>query len=134
MPRPFEMKVRVRLPEADAMGVVYYGRYYTYFDLARLEMLREVGLTLSAMKTRRLGFVAASSSCRYHSSAKFDEVLTLQAWVARLGRTSVTYGHKILKGRKLVAEGEVVDVLVGRDGRPAAIPHDIRKMLAAAEP
>jgi acyl-CoA thioester hydrolase len=130
MARPFQMQVRVRLPEADAMGVVYYGRYYTYFDLARLEMLRELGLTLDSMKARKLGFVAASSSCRYHSSARFDELLTLQAWVAKLGKSSVTYGHRILKGRKLVAEGEVVDVLVNHKGRAVEIPHDVRKKLA----
>lgn len=129
MPRPHLTKVRVRLAETDALGVVYYGNYLGFFDIARLEMLREVGIDLSFLKRRGLGFVAAESSCRYLSSAKFDDLLTLEVRVSRVGGSSVTYEHKISKGRTRVAEGRVTDVLVGLGGKPARIPDDIRERL-----
>ncbi|MBI3840942.1 MAG: acyl-CoA thioesterase [Thaumarchaeota archaeon] len=123
------MDVRVRLSETDALGVVYYGQYFTYFDVARLEMLRRAGVTLVFLRRKKLGFVAAKAVCRYVSSAKLDDLLTLEAAVAKIGTTSVVYSHRIWKGKKAVAEGEVTDVLVGADGKPKGIPAGMRAQL-----
>jgi len=127
---PFSMRVRVRLPETDALGVVYYGQYFAYFDLSRLEMLRKMGITLKMLKERKLGFVAGEAECRYVSSARFDDVLTLKVGVARLGNSSVTYHHQVFRGKEEVAMGRVTDVLVGNKGKAARIPDDFRKMLS----
>lgn len=124
------MDVRVRLSETDALGVVYYGQYLTYFDLSRLEMLREAGVTPQYLIRKRLGFVAAEVACRYLSSARFDEVLRLDVRVEKVGRSSVTYSHEITKNGAKVATGRVTDVMVGAGGRPATIPEAIRKKLA----
>ncbi len=130
MPRNFEMKVRVRLPETDALGVVYYGQYLTYFDLARLEMLRKVGITLDYLKRKNLGFVAAEVNCKYFASARFDEVLRLSVGVSKMGSSSVTYAHTVGKGRTRLAEGRVTDVLVGKSGRPTSMSPDLRRRLS----
>ena len=130
MPGAFSMRVRVRLPETDALGVVYYGQYFTYFDLSRLEMLRKEGITLKFLRERRLGFVAGEASCRYLSSARFDDLLTLRVGVARMGNSSVTYHHEVFRGKEEVAIGRVADVLVGPKGKPVKIPEDVRKMLS----
>ncbi len=130
MPRVFRMRHRVRLSETDALGVVYYGQYLTYFDLSRLELLRRMGITLSLLTRRGLGFVAAEASCRYHSSGRFDELLTLDVSVAKLGVSSVTYSHKIRRGRVLVAEGRVTDVMVDARREPVEIPAEFRKKLS----
>ena len=126
----FSMEVRVRLSETDSLGVVYYGQYFTYFDLSRLEMLREAGVTIGLLKKRHLGFVAAEAKCRYLSSAKFDDLLTLKVRVSKIGSTSVEYYHAVMRGREEVAEGKVTDVMVGKSGRPAKIPDDIRDRLS----
>lgn len=123
------MAIRVRLSETDALGVVYYGQYFSYFDLARLEMLRKAGITLEFLRRRKLGFVAAKAACRYLSSLKFDDKFTVRVEVARLGNASVEYRHTITKGRKRIAEGEVTDVMVKDVGGAAKIPEDIRKRL-----
>ncbi len=130
MQRTFRIRHRVRLSETDALGVVYYGQYLTYFDVSRLELLRKVGITLSLLTRKGLGFVAAEASCRYHSSARFDEVLTLDVSVAKIGGSSVTYSHKIRRGRALVAEGRVTDVMVDKSQEPVEIPAEFRKKLS----
>ena len=130
MSRSFRKEVRVRLSETDALGVVYYGQYLTYFDISRLEMLREVGVTINFLKRRKLRFVAAEVACRYRSSARFDDVLTLAVRVAKIGTTSVVYENEITRRKTRIAEGRVTDVLVGIDGRPARITQDIRRRLA----
>jgi acyl-CoA thioester hydrolase len=130
MPRGFHTETRVRLSETDALGVVYYGQFLTYFDIARLEMLRKAGITARFLKSRGVGFVAGESVCRYLSSARFDEVLDLGVKVSRVGNSSVEYAHTITRGRTKVAEGKVTDILVGVDGKPKGIPDDIRSMLS----
>jgi acyl-CoA thioester hydrolase len=129
MPRRFHMDIRVRLSETDAIGVVYYGQYLTYFDISRLELLRKAGITPEFLNRRKLKFVAAESTCKYLSSARFDEVLTLGVKVARIGDSSVVYSHEIRRGRTKIAEGKVIDVLIGKDGQPAKFPDDVRKRL-----
>jgi acyl-CoA thioester hydrolase len=124
------MDLRVRLDETDALGVVYYGRYLAYFDISRLEMLREAGITLPYLRKRRLGFVAAQASCKYVESAKLDEKLTLKVKVARIGSASITYSHEIKRGRAMIALGSVTDVMVGGTGRPTKIPIDMREKLS----
>ncbi|HXW36304.1 MAG TPA: thioesterase family protein [Nitrososphaerales archaeon] len=126
----FESKTRVRLSDTDAQGVVYYGRYYDYFDVSRLEMCRRVGVTVSALGKRGLMFVAAESACTYEGSAKFDDELTLRVGISRLGRSSVTYAHSILRGKRILARGTVVDVMVDDKGEPSLIPEDVRKKLS----
>lgn len=126
----FKTKVRVRISETDFLGVVYYGHYYTYFDVARLEMLRSSGIAPAILSRRGLGFVAAESSCRYRASARFDDLLTVGVEVIRIGNKSVTYMHRITKGGKKIAEGTVTDVMVDRAGRPKKIPADIGKKLS----
>lgn len=130
MPRTFQMSHRVRLSETDALGVVYYGQYLTFFDVSRLELLREAGITHSYLKKRNLGFVAAEATCRYHSSAKFDDVITLTVNVARIGGSSVVYSHRIKKGRTAIADGRVTDVMVDGYKDAVRIPLDIRKRLS----
>lgn len=127
-PGAFTTTTRVRLSETDALGVVYYGQYFTYFDLSRLEMLRSLGITPAFLRKRKVGFVAAGATCRFRDSARFDELLSLTARVAKVGGSSVTYSHRISRAKTTIAEGEVTDVLM-KAGRPERIPEDIRSML-----
>lgn len=126
----FKTKLRVRSSETDSLGVVYYGHYYTYFDLARLEMLRSLGIMSALLGKRGLRFVAVESSCRYNSSAKFDDILTVSVRITRIGNSSVAYMNTIKKGRTVIAEGRVTYVMVDRTGRPSKIPPDVRKRLS----
>ncbi|MDV3244535.1 MAG: acyl-CoA thioesterase [Nitrososphaerales archaeon] len=126
----FKTNVRVRLSETDALGVVYYGQYYTYFDVARQELLRSLGIVPALLSRKGLGFVAAESSCRYHASARFDDLLTLGVEISRIGDNSITYTHTIKKGKRRIAEGRVIDVMVDRTGRSTKISPEIRRKLS----
>jgi len=123
-------KLRVRLSETDTLGVVYYGNYFTYFDVARLELLRAVGITDEYLKSLSVMFVAAEAHCKYFSSARFDDLLEVRTWISKLGKSSIKYEHAIFRedGVKLV-EGYVVDVMVNKDRKPHPIPDEIREKL-----
>jgi acyl-CoA thioester hydrolase len=88
---PFKLSARTRVgfSDTDAQGIVYYGRYNPYFDLARVEYLRSLGLL------RRSGeagdFVMRANDVEYFAPAVFDDEIEVFVRVSRLGRTSVTF-------------------------------------------
>ena len=86
---PFSTRTRVGFSDTDAQGIVYYGRYNPYFDLARVEYLRSLGLL------RRGGeagdFVMRANDVEYFAPAVFDDEIEVYVRVSRLGRTSVTF-------------------------------------------
>ena len=84
----FTARTRVGFSDTDAQGIVYYGRYNPYFDLARVEYLRSVGL----LRYESAGeFVMRANDVEYFAPARFDDELEIHVRVARVGRTSVTY-------------------------------------------
>jgi acyl-CoA thioester hydrolase len=88
-PFKYAAHTRVGFSDTDAQGIVYYGRYVPYFDLARVEYHRHLGLT-----RERLGgneFVMRAMTVEYHAPAVFDDLLEIFVRLARIGRTSATY-------------------------------------------
>src|SRR5215212_3368317 len=88
LPFKFSARTRVGFSDTDAQGVVYYGRYNPYFDLARVEYLRNLGL----LHRKASGdFVMRANDVEYFAPARFDDEIEVYARVSRIGRTSVTF-------------------------------------------
>ena len=87
-PFKFSARTRVGFSDTDAQGIVYYGRYNPYFDLARVEYHRSLGLL-----HRQSGgdFVMRANDVEYFAPARFDDELDIDVRVSRIGRTSVTF-------------------------------------------
>ena len=88
-PFKFSALTRVGFSDTDAQGIVYYGRYLPYFDLARVEYHRH--LELLARDPEGLEFVMRASSVDYLAPARFDDVVEVFIRLARIGRTSELY-------------------------------------------
>jgi acyl-CoA thioester hydrolase len=80
---------RVGFSDTDAQGIVYYGRYLPYFDLARVEYHRHLDMLPSGPRTRE--FVMRACTIDYLAPARFDDLIEIFIRVSRIGRTSVTY-------------------------------------------
>jgi acyl-CoA thioester hydrolase len=87
-PFKYAAYTRVGFSETDAQGIVYYGRYLPYFDLARVEYHRHLGL-LRVDEAHEL--VVRALNVEYFAPAVFDDLLEVFVRIARIGRTSVTY-------------------------------------------
>jgi acyl-CoA thioester hydrolase len=126
-----QCKLRVRLSETDCLKIVYYANYFVYFDVARIELLREAGINQREMEKKGLVFLCAEASCKYLLPLEFDEQITIKTWIERIGKTSITYRHLILKedGRE-AAEGYVKDVLANNERKPLEIPEEWRTALS----
>ena len=136
-PFKFSAFVRVGFSDTDAQGIVYYGRYLPYFDTARVEYLRHLGLLkLETGVDDPHEFVMRASSVEYFAPARFDDLIEIFVRMARIGRTSATFecaAHRA-EDDQLMVTAEQTLVLVDLDERKAApIPDAYRECIRAFE-
>src|SRR5271169_997200 len=92
-----ETTIRVRYAETDQMGVVYHGHYFTWFEVGRVELCRELGFEYKQMEIEDDTFiVVAEANCRYKRPARFDEVLVVRTRVTESNRRTIRFGYQIL--------------------------------------
>jgi acyl-CoA thioester hydrolase len=126
----------VGFSDTDAQGIVYYGRYFPYIDLARVEYLRMLGLLGMEIGERGVEFVARAGTIEYHAPAVFDDELEVFVRIARIGRTSLTYEFAVYRAQDdlLMVTGTQTLVLVDLDERkPCEIPQELRETIRAFE-
>ena len=124
--------IRVRYADTDQMSLVYYGKYFEYFEVARTEMLRAAGLPYSEIE--RAGFVlpVRDASIRYYAGATYDDLLRITARMeASVGtRLPITYAVHNDATNELVAEGATTLVFVSQaTGKPSKPPEIYRKVI-----
>ncbi len=90
-PFKFSATTRVGFSDTDAQGIVYYGRYLPYFDLARVEYHRNLGLLGLDIGAEANEFVMRACTIEYFAPAVFDDLIEVYVRIARIGRTSATY-------------------------------------------
>jgi acyl-CoA thioester hydrolase len=133
-PFKFSARTRVAFSDTDAQGVVYYGRYNPYFDLARVEYHRMLGL-LDRERTNG-DFVMRANVVEYFAAARFDDELEIHTRVSRVGRTSVTYecaAYRLPDDTLMVTARQTVVYVDVRDRTAQPVPDEYRSRIAAFE-
>jgi acyl-CoA thioester hydrolase len=132
-PFKFSARTRVGFSDTDAQGIVYYGRYNPYFDLARVEYLRSLGLL-----HRRGGgdFVMRANDVEYFAPAVFDDEIEVFARVSRIGRTSVTFefaAYREPDDALMVTAHQTLVYVDLADRRASPVPDGFREPVVAFE-
>jgi acyl-CoA thioester hydrolase len=130
----FSAFMRVGFNETDAQGVVYYGRYLPYFDRARVEYLRHLGLLHSLPEHHE--FVMRRSTQEYEAPARFDDPLEVYVRTGRIGRTSMTLDFRALHaidGTLLAVADQVMVLIDARTRTPVEVPAPYRGAIAQFE-
>ncbi len=126
----FSVRTRVAFSDTDAQGVVYYGRYNPYFDLARGEYLRSLGLLHRGGDGE---FVMRANDVEYFAPARFDDELEIHVR-ARFGRTSMTFelaSFKMPEGTLLTTAHQTLVFIDRATRQPIPIPDDYREPFGA---
>jgi acyl-CoA thioester hydrolase len=102
---PSVTQIRVRYKDTDTMSVVYYGNYLTYFEVGRVEYLRQNGLPMSLVNTR-IHMPVVEAFVKYLKPAKLDDLLEVSSRVSLRKRASFTFSYEIRnEAKELVATG-----------------------------
>ena len=120
--------------DTDKMGIIYYARYFRYFEIGRTELMRSLGIRYRDLETDwKLFLPVTQAQCDYLGPSRYDDLLVVDTWLARLGPASVTFRYEIQdrdSGSRLVARGFTRHVVVDERWRPTRIPPNFRHMLA----
>jgi len=134
-PFKFSAQTRVGFSDTDAQGIVYYGRYLPYFDLARVEYHRNLGLLGMDIGDEGQEFVMRALAIEYLAPAVFDDLIEVYVRMARIGRTSVTFELAAYRATvELMVTATQTLVLVDLDERKAvSIPETYKEAIRAFE-
>jgi acyl-CoA thioester hydrolase len=128
--------VRVRYADTDQMSVVYYANYYIYFEVGRVEYMRERGVDYKDMEKQDDAFiVVAESHCRYLRPARYDDLLRIRTRVEEVRRRTIRFAYEVhcdARG-ELLATGETLHVVCDRHGRPKALPEKYCRIFESLE-
>jgi acyl-CoA thioester hydrolase len=118
--------IRVRYPEVDAMGYVHHSRYFQYFEMGRVELLRTIGHAYAELEKAGIFFAVVKVECRYRAPARYDEELTLLTRMVKQTTVRIDHEYELRRGEMLLAEAATTIACVGRSGELQPIPDFLR--------
>ncbi|MBI4945637.1 MAG: acyl-CoA thioesterase [Bacteroidetes bacterium] len=126
-----EVQIRVRYGETDRMGYVYYGNYAEYFEVARVEALRELGLNYKDVEDSGILLPVYTFSIKYFKPAFYDDMLTIKTTIKEIPQTRITFEYETYNEKKeLLNKGETVLVFIDtKTNKPRTTPENFIEKL-----
>jgi 4-hydroxybenzoyl-CoA thioesterase len=140
-PREYlSVRVQVGWGDCDPAGIVFYPRFYAWMDTVSHVLAREMGISREAMLPPRsdlLGFPVVGTQAEYLSPARMDDLLEVRSWVARVGRSSLSLRHEIVRLgtdglEELLVRGREDRVFIGRDEQGEMKARELTQRMRAA--
>lgn len=131
----FQLPLRIYWEDTDAGGIVFYANYLKFFERARTEWLRSLGVEQSALRAAVGGmFIVSETSVRYLAPSRLDDELTVTAALQASGRASLIIAQQARRGDTLLADGTIrIGWVDAATLRPARIPDPILEVLLKNE-
>ncbi|MBP6532393.1 MAG: acyl-CoA thioesterase [Bacteroidia bacterium] len=122
-----EIQVRVRYAETDQMGYVYYGNYATYFEVARVELLRSIGFTYKKLEEEGIMLPVFEFSIKYFKPAFYDDLLTIKTTIPETPSARIKFLYETFNENGVILnKAETTLVFISKaTNRPTAIPNDL---------
>lgn len=124
--------IRIIYGDTDQMGVVYYGNYLRFFEAARNEWLRAKGARWREIEAAHSIYLpVVEAKVNYKRPAFYDDVIEIEARLGELGRASLRFDYRILRGTDLLVLGHTVHACVSREGDVREFPEPLHERLRA---
>ena len=129
--KKFSTSIRVRYGETDQMGVVYHGNYATYFEVARTEWLRDLGITYKDMENSGIMLPVISLFFNFVKSAKYDDVLTIYVFLKKRPLVKIEFDYEIFnqKKEKISTGNSILAFMDMKTNKPIKCPDYILEKL-----
>jgi len=130
-----ETRIRVRYAETDQMGVVYHSNHFIWFEVGRVELLRQMGFSYRDMESKDNCFIAvAEATCRYRAPVSYDEEVLVRTRLKSARDSVVHFGYELvrLSDGTLLAEGETTHIVTDAQMKIAVLPDKYLNAFRAA--
>jgi acyl-CoA thioester hydrolase len=125
-----ESRIRVRYAETDQMGVVYHANHFIWFEMGRVELLRQLGFSYKDMEQQDHCFIAVvDARCRYKAPARYDDEILVRTWLKNIRESVIQFGYELVRieDGSLLAEGETTHIVADAQMRKTVLPEKYRK-------
>lgn len=120
-----ETRLRVRYAETDQMGVVYHANHFIWFEVGRVELLRQLGFSYRDMEARDGCFIAVvDARCRYKAPARYDDEILVRTKIKNIRDSLIHFGYELRRANDdtLLAEGETTHIVTDSGMNVTTIP------------
>jgi len=120
-----ETRLRVRYAETDQMGVVYHSNHLIWFEVGRVELMRQLGFSYREMEREDGLFIAvAQVNCRYRAPVYYDEEVVVRTWLKAVRESVIIFSYELSRAGTgaLLAEGETTHIVTDSKMKVAALP------------
>ncbi len=128
----YDYHFKVRYKDIDQMGVMYYSRYFEYYEAARTDMMRDMGLTYKELESQGIMMPVVHSEADYYSGPGFDDHLTCITEVTQFPRGKMEILYRIVTDdnpTKVLNQGKTIHAFVKMNGRPTRMPDTLKQVL-----
>jgi len=119
-----ETRLRVRYAETDQMGVVYHSNHFIWFEMGRVELMRQMGFSYKVMESEDECFIAVvDARCKYRSPALYDEELIVRTTLKNVRESVIHFAYELVRAGDgtLLAEGETTHIVTNREMKIRAL-------------
>ena len=130
-----ETRLRVRYAETDQMGVVYHSNHLIWFEVGRVELMRQLGFAYRDIEREGGRFIAvAEVKCRYRAPVHYDEEVVVRTWLKAVRQSVVAFSYELLRAStgELLAEGETTHIVTDLNLKMAALPEKYLSVFRSA--
>ena len=129
----YDHPIKVYYKDIDQMGIVYYSRYFEYFEEARTEMLSSIGLDYSNVEENGAMLPVIEAHCEYKKGATFSQDLIVKTYIRELPKVKIKFEYKICPAGsdEILLTGYTIHACTNLEGKPVKMPKYIRKILKA---
>ena len=128
-----QIQIRVGYHEVDSMGRLYHGHYFTYFEKARLELLRASGRNYRDLEEAGHFVVVTQCGCRFLAAARYDDLLTVRVVVGEVRGARAEHEYQVFNQDNLIALGHATLAMVDRDGKVRRLPPSWRTAASSGD-
>ena len=127
----YDHPIKVYYKDIDQMGIVYYSRYFEFFEEARTEMLSSIGLDYSNVEEKGAMLPVIEAHCEYKKGATFSQDLIVKTYIRELPKVKIKFEYKICPAGsdEILLTGYTVHACTNLEGKPVKMPKYIRKIL-----
>ncbi len=116
-------KIRVRYADTDQMGYMYYGNYAEFYEVGRVEMLRELGLTYKSMEESGIIMPVTDLQCKYIKPALYDEEITVRVILEQMPSVRIHFKYELYNEKnELINTGETTLVFINKERNRPCLP------------
>lgn len=129
------LKIRVTYKDTDQTGIVYYGNYMTWFEMARTEHIRSLGVNYKDLEHKGEFLPVLEVYCKYRKAACYDDIIHVSSSITHVGKSSLKFAYKLSKNgdKAIIAEGWTAHCFCDREGKPTRVPQELTEILHASK-